>query len=118
MWRKLFNRRKHSRFVAAQHTYIVFQHNTGNERILPIAKISEGGCEFFYQGDENDLEKVCFVALMSGNDVYLDRIKISTVSDKPASGSYKQRSVAFRPESRLDKERLKRFIAKVSICKS
>jgi len=86
--------------------------------MLPIAKISEGGCEFFYQGDESDLEKVCFVALMSGNDVYLDRLKISTVSDYPTSGPYKKRSVAFRPGNSLEKERLKRFILKVSICKA
>ena len=118
MWRKLFNRRKHPRFVAAQNTYIVFQQNTQNERKLPIVKISEEGCEFIYQGDEEDLEKVCDVALMSDNDIYLDRIKISTISNKLASGPYKKRSVVFRPQGSLEKEKLKRFIAKVSVCKT
>ncbi len=118
MWRKLFNRRKHPRFVATQDTFIIFQHNTQHERVLPIVEISEGGCAFIYEEKEKDLEKSCFVALMSGDDTYLEQIKISSVSDTPASKSFIKRSVVFRPQGSLDSKRLKRFIEKVSICKS
>lgn len=118
MWRKLFNRRKHPRFVAAQNTYIIFGYNSENEKILPIVEISEGGCQFVYPGDESVPEQACYVALMSDQEICLERIKISTVSDMPAVGSYKKRGVAFKPESTLDIKRIVRLIRKASLCKT
>lgn len=118
MLRKLFNRRKHTRYIAAQDTYIIFQHKSEKEKILPIVEISEGGCRFTYNRDEYDPEKICFVTLMTGDAVFLDTIKISTISDKPASGPYIKRGVVFRPQNTLEIKRLKRFIEKVSLCKA
>lgn len=118
MLRKLFNRRKHARFVAVQDTYIIFQHKFDNEKKLPVVEISETGCKFTYRSDEYDPESDCFVALMTGNTVFLNRIRIYTVSDKPAAGPYKNRVVAFRPQNSLEAKRLQKFMEKASLCKA
>jgi hypothetical protein len=118
MLRKLFNRRKHTRYVAEQKTYIVYVvPYSGKEKKIQIIDISEGGCGFIYHGDERDLDKVGQVDLMSDNVPYLERVKIAVVNDQPASGEYRRRGVEFKWLGTLDKLNLKSFIQKVTLCK-
>jgi c-di-GMP-binding flagellar brake protein YcgR len=117
MLRKIFNRRKHPRFFADQKTYLVVQPSTRSEKKLQILDISEGGCGFVYYGNEEDLESSSIIALMCNKDTYFEQIKISTVSDQPASGPFRRRGVEFKWLGSLDKKKMNSFIKRISICK-
>jgi len=117
MLRKLFNRRQDQRFYVKEKTYLVFQPSTKDEKKLQILDISEGGCGFIYHGQEKDLEKVSFVALMTDNIPQVKLINVTTANDQPTSGPFRRRGVEFRWLGLLDEEKLRNFIKKVSICK-
>jgi len=118
MFRKLFNRRKHPRFVAEQNAFLVFfQPYSNNAKKMQIIDISEGGCGFIYHGDEKDLDKISVADLMSDNVPHLEQIKIAVVNDQPAEGPFRRRGVAFKWLGSLDRKKLKEFIEKISICK-
>jgi len=116
MLRKIFNRRKHPRFFAEQNTFLVFQPCTTNEKKLQIHDISEGGCGFIYHGNDNDLEESDLIAIATKKYTLIEQVKISTVSDQPASGPFRRRGVEFKL-GEPDKRMLNSFIKKVSICK-
>lgn len=112
---KIFNRRKHKRFTVSQKAYLVFQFNTSKEKKFQILDISEGGCAFIYHGDINYLDELNQISLMSDAVPELEQVRISNVSDQPASGPFRRRSVEFKWLGTLDKEKLKRFIHQISI---
>ncbi len=117
MLRRIFTRRKHSRFHAKEKTFIVFQPFTPDEQKLQIIDISEGGCAFIYTGEEQDLEAIGQVSLMNDNLHQLDGINFSKVRDERLSGPFRRRGVEFKWLGSLDKEKLKKFICQVSLCK-
>jgi c-di-GMP-binding flagellar brake protein YcgR len=114
---KVFSRRKHSRFHAKEKTFIVFQPFTPGEKKLQIIDISEGGCGFIYTGDESDLEALGQVNLMSEDSQDVQGINILKVRDQRLSGPYRKRGIEFKWLGSLDKQRLKKFIEVVSLCK-
>lgn len=116
MIRKMFSNRRNPRFHVKEHTFLVFQSNTKDEKRLQVIDISEGGCAFLYTGDEKDLQHVCYADLTSNNISYVERIKISAVSDIKHSGPVRRRGVEFTWMGLLDYRRLKQFIQRVSIC--
>lgn len=118
MLRKLFNRRKHPRFVVEPKTYIVFGANTSGEKKMQIIDISEGGCGFVYHGDEKDLNEMCLASLTKDNVPPVEQVKVATASDQPASGPYRRRGVEFKWLGLFDKTKLKKFIEKVSLSKT
>jgi len=117
MLRKIFSRRKHSRYHAKEKTFIVFQPFTPDEQRLQIIDISEGGCAFIYTGEERDLEAMCQVNLMSDNLHHVEGLHLSKVRDQHVSGPFRRRGVEFQWLGALDKEKLKKFIDQVSLCR-
>lgn len=117
MLRRIFTRRKHSRFHAKEKTFIVFQPFTPDEQKLQIIDISQGGCAFIYTGEERDLEAIGQVCLMSDNLHQLAGINFSKVRDEHLSGPFRRRGVEFKWLGPLDNEKLKKFIDQVSLCK-
>lgn len=117
MLRKIFTRRKHSRYHAKEKTFIVFQPFTPDERRLQIIDISEGGCAFIYTGEERDLESICHVNLMGNKSHHVEGIQLSKVRDQHISGPFRKRGVEFQWLGAFDRDRLKKFIDQVSLCK-
>lgn len=117
MLRKIFTRRKHSRYHAKEKTFIVFKPFTPDEQKLQIIDISEGGCAFIYTGEERDLEAIGQVNLMGNSSDIVDGLTFSKVRDEHLSGPFRKRSVEFRWLGSIDKDRLKRFVDHSSLCK-
>lgn len=117
MLRKIFTRRKHSRFHAKEKTFIVFQPFTPDEQKLQIIDISEGGCAFIYTGEEQDLDAIGQVNLMCDNVHQVDSVTFSKVRDEHLSGPFRKRSVEFRWLGTVDKAKLKKFVEQAALCK-
>lgn len=120
MLRKIFSRRKHSRYHTNEKTFIIFQPFTPDEQKLQIIDISEGGCAFIYTGEERDLEAMTRVNLMSEGlhqHNVVNGIHLSKVTDRRVSGPFRRRGVEFMWLGAMDREKLKKFIDEVSLCK-
>lgn len=118
MLRKIFTRRKHSRYHAKERTFIVFKPFTPDEQKLQIIDISEGGCAFIYTGEERDLEAIGQVNLACESEEQLvDGLNFTKVRDEHLSGPFRKRSGEFRWLGTMDKGRLKKFVEQASLCK-
>lgn len=123
IYRKLFNRRKHQRFMVRSGTVVIVTPETDTNRKMKVqvVDVSMGGAAFIYQGTAADLEKSGFLKICADTPDS-ESVKFSTASDSPAPGStatstlFRRRGVKFTWMGVLGKAELKDFIKEAGVC--
>jgi len=112
--RRLFAPRHHQRFMVQNDTIVILSPGTDNEQNAHVIDISEGGVAFVYHGSKEDLETSGILNMLTKN-ASLEKVNFETVSDKPATGSYRRRGVKFDWMGVLKQNDLKDFIKSIRI---
>ena len=113
-FRRLFAPRYHQRFMVQNDTFVIMSPGTDKEQKVQVIDISQGGAAFVYQGSKEDLETSGVLKMLAKN-VNLEKVNFDTVSDEPATGSYRRRGVKFNWMGVLKEADLRDFIKSINI---
>lgn len=122
IFRRLFKRRQHERFIVQSGTFVIVSPGTDREQNVQLADISQVGTAFIYQGSPEELEKSGILKILVETPE-LAKVNYETAFDMPcpgcggmqASAPYRRRGVKFKWLGVIQEIELRDFIKKISI---